>query len=191
MKLKLSYSIINIWKSKDYDRALEALLGHWRAPSEDMLYGTKMHKEWEEEVNRTGCMPVIFGGERLENPITEEYCKTRLLDWLWLVGMIDLQFIRDNDKYLVDYKTGKGGAGQYGSSLQAGCYKILKPSAKLFMFKHYNQYEEKTSTCVIKLTDRLLNNSLSQVITIGEEIREMLINRGLDDFNNLDRRKND
>jgi hypothetical protein len=193
MRLKISYSLIRLWERGDINALIEALNGIWQEPSPAMEYGTMKHKEWEDEVNRTGCMPEIFGGQKLVNPKTEQYYKVQLTDWLWLSGVIDLEYGAEGEN-LVDYKTGQGNANAYSDSLQAGCYKILRPKAKRFTYKHFNQYENKTSSSIVYLTDKLLLDSLDKVISVGCDIVNTLENLGYADFDNLDsssRRKKD
>lgn len=186
MRLKLSYSLIGIWQRGDINAVIEALNGVWQPPNEAMAYGTQKHKEWESEVNRTKCMPKIFGGQKLINPKTEQYYKVQLSDWLWLSGVIDLEHGEFGEN-LVDYKTGHGNANAYSNSLQAGCYKILRPQAKRFVFKHYNQYEDKTSSSIIYLTDKLLSDSMDKVFSAGCDIRAALENLGFNDFDNVNK----
>ena len=58
MRLKLSYSLISLWQRGDMNAVVEALFGVWQPPTDAMNFGTQKHKEWEEEVKRTGCMPL-------------------------------------------------------------------------------------------------------------------------------------
>lgn len=186
MRLKLSYSLISLWQRGDMNAVVEALFGVWQPPTDAMNFGTQKHKEWEEEVKRTGCMPEVFGGQKLINPKTEQYYKVQLADWLWLSGVIDLEY-GENGENIVDYKTGHGNANGYAGSIQAGCYKILRPNAKRFTFKHYNQYENETSSSVIYLTDKLLADSIDKVFSAACDIRNTLENLGYGDFDNVDK----
>lgn len=185
MRLKLSYSLINLWQRGDTNGVIEALHGHWQEPNEAMKFGIQKHKEWENEVNATGCMPEVFGGKELENPKTEQYYKEQLADWLWLSGVVDLEYGK-NGENIVDYKTGKGGAGAYANSLQAGCYSLLRPNAKRFTFKHFNQYDGKTSSSVVFLTDALRAESFDKIFSIACDIRATLETLGFEDFDNVD-----
>lgn len=188
MRLKLSFSIINAWYHGDKDGAIDMLMGKWREPTEAMQFGTFMHKQWENEVNETGCLPKVFGGAKIEQPLTETYYKKQILDWLWLSGVIDLQYqTPDGDLVLVDYKTGNGNANQYTQSLQAGIYGILQPDAKLFIFKHYNQYEDKTTSSIIRLGGDVIIETLNVVTEIAYDIVDELIKRGMSDFDNVDK----
>ena len=186
MKLKLSYSILSLWKRGDYDGVLDALNGKWREPNEYMKFGTEKHREWENEVRETGELPRLFGGGKLRNPITERYSRGQRLDWLWLSGITDLQF-GENGEQLVDYKTGRGTANSYAGTLQAGCYKVLHPEAKVFRFLCWNQYSGRITTSMIFLTDAYGVKALDEIVSIACEIRDFLERSGMEDFNNVDK----
>ena len=186
MRLKISYSIINLWLKGDISGVVEALNGHWQEPTEAMAYGLRKHKDWENYVNETKCLPMEFGGGELINPKTEQYRKLCVMDdWLWLSGIADLQY-GNKGQVLVDYKTGKGSANQYANSLQVGCYKVLFPEAKYFKFLCYNQQEDKITTSIIRLTDNLYQEALDKIMTVGCDIRATLENLGMDDFDNVE-----
>lgn len=187
MRLKVSYSLINLWQRGDYQGVWDALHGKWKPATPQMEFGTKMHKEWEEEVKRTQHLPKIFGGNELVKPITEKYHLVQVYDWLWLSGIIDLQY-GENGETIVDYKTGRGNANSYMNSLQVGCYKILQPKAKQFRFLCWNQYDDKVTTSQIWLTDKLMEEAINQVFTVGCDIRAMLEAQGVgDDFDNINK----
>lgn len=168
---------------------MDALYGKWKAPTPQMEFGTEQHKRWEQEVKETGRLPMVFGGTELIKPITEKYHLVQVYDWLWLSGIIDLQY-GENGEIIVDYKTGRGSASSYTNSLQVGCYKILQPQAKQFRFLCWNQYEDKVTTSAVWLTDKLYEDAVNQVFTVGCDIRAMLENNGIgDEFDNITRTK--
>lgn len=185
MKLKISYSIINLWQKGDVSGVIEALHGHWHEQTEAMLYGIEKHKEWELYTNRTNKLPEVFGNTELLKPKTEQYRKAQVMDWLWLSGVADLQY-GENGEVIVDYKTGKTTASSYANSLQVGCYKVLFPEAKIFKFLCYNQHNGTTSSSIIKLTDTLYQEALDKIMTVGCDIRATLENMGMEDFDNVD-----
>lgn len=186
-RLKISYSIANAWLNGDKEGAMRMLLGERIEPTPAMQFGTAMHKEWEDEVKRTQCMPAVFGGQKILKPKTEQYYKTWLTDQLCVSGVVDLQYeTEDGRTILVDYKTGKGNAGAYAGSLQAYVYQLFVPSARTFLFKHYNQYEGTTSTAIVQLTPETATEAIVTLRQVGDEIFEELDNRGYASFDNTD-----
>lgn len=190
MKLRLSFSTVNMWRNGDVDGAIDALMGKYREPTDAMKFGSFMHKQWEQEVNDTQCLPTVFGGASIKEPKTEKYYCVQLDDWLWLCGVIDLEYKTDDGRtILVDYKTGNSNANHYSNSLQAGCYKILRPNAELFVFKHYNQYTENVTSSIVHLTDNLEAHTMQKIISTAYEIAFELDKRGMPDFDNYERKR--
>lgn len=179
MNIRLSYSVMNRWLTGDYDGAIEALQGNWGEPNRFMEEGLRYHKEWEEEVKKTGRLPSIFGGQEIDNPHTEVWGEKKVLDWLTIVGKVDLIY-GDKQEILVDYKTGSSTASAYGSSLQHKVYKILFPEAKYFDYLHYNQYTRTVSMIRVHLTDKILEDGLNTIVTVGCDIRATLENMGIE-----------
>lgn len=187
MKLKLSYSVIRLWQEGKVSEAIEALHGHWQEPNQYMKYGIEKHKEWENETKVTGRIPEVFGGKEIENFYTEQYHKKQILDWLWLSGIIDLQYEDNGKVVLVDYKTGKGTANQYTNGLQAPLYKILVPEATMFRYLCYNQYENKVTSSFMHLSKATLDKALETLISVACDIRATLEQMGLEDFDNVNK----
>ena len=189
MKLRLSFSTVSMWRNGDVDGAIDALMGKYREPTDAMKFGSFMHKQWEQEVNNTQCLPTLFGGARINEPKTEQYYCVQLDDWLWLCGVIDLEYKTDDGRtILVDYKTGNSNANHYSNSLQAGCYKILRPNAELFVFKHFNQYTENVTSSIVHLTNTLEAHTMQKIISTAYEMAYELDKRGMPDFDNYERK---
>ena len=179
-----------MWRNGDVDGAIDALMGKYREPTDAMTFGSFMHKQWEQEVHHTQCLPTVFGGARINEPKTEQYYCVQLDDWIWLCGVIDLEYKTDDGRtILVDYKTGNSNANHYSNSLQAGCYKILRPNAELFVFKHYNQYTENVTSSIVHLTYNLEAHTMHKIITTAYEMAYELDKRGMPDFDNYERKR--
>ena len=191
--LKLSASVINLWQRGDRQGVYDALHGKWREPTPQMEFGINQHKEWELEVNRTGHLPEVFGGEKIANPITEHYYTIDLCEWLRLSGILDLQY-GEHGEVICDYKTGKTTANQYTNSLQVGCYALLRPEAKMFIYRCYNQYDGKTTEAVVHLNDDKREEWADMIMSIALDIRSWLepIEPDFDNYgiNNHERKEN-
>lgn len=173
MKFRASYSVLNAWSSGNYERAVEMYFKLKEFTTEAMANGKEWHKEWETEVKTTGCMPVIFGGQKLINPKTEIKIVKELDTWLDLVGVIDLQH-GEAGETLVDYKTGKTTSDSYANSFQPRVYHILIPEAKRFEFRHYDAVTKKTDTSIVHLTPATLNAGIEWVVTMASEMHSYL-----------------
>jgi len=171
-RLKLTASIVGLWARGDRQGVINALHGVYNPPTEAMVFGTQKHKEWENEVNETGCLPAIFGGDKIVSPKTEQYYTREINEWLKISGVLDLQYGK-NGEVIVDYKTGggKSSASQYASSLQVGFYALLCPEAKMFKFLHYNRATDKITSATIHLTPARREQYLDEIMSIACDIR--------------------
>lgn len=178
MDLRLSYSIINLWLQGDYEGAIQAIHGKWREPNEYMKYGTEKHAEWEKYVKENETLPAEFGSMKLKDFTTEEKKVIKVLDWLTLSGVIDLSYVQNGKKHIVDYKTGKSSASAYASSLQHKVYKVLFKDADIFEYMHWNQYTQTATVQRIHLTEETFEEGLNTIITVACDIRATMENMG-------------
>lgn len=179
MQIRISYSIIWLWLAGEYEAAIMALQRKWREPSEAMAYGIKMHKEWEEEVGKTGKLPDIFGGTKLVNPQMEIRREKKLTSWLTLVGVVDVQH-GENGEFLIDYKTGVSRASGYANGYQHRVYKLLFPEALTMDYLQYNQHEDSVGFQRVHLTDITTDEGLEIVVSVACDIRATLENMGIE-----------
>ncbi len=188
--IRVSYSILNSWAHGDIDRAVAPYAGKEFEPTEAMIAGKKLHERWEREAKRTGCLPKIFGGRKLNSPELELTTKRlrRLTDWCVLSGVLDVK----DGKTAIDYKTGRSGASDYTNSKQHECYQILYPELKRFEYYCLNQHlhhsdDSRITVGVVYLNRQTLEDGVNWVLTLAAELREYLINNGLG--NRLDQGK--
>lgn len=180
MKFRASYSVLHAWSAGQYERAVEMYFKLKEFTTEAMADGKEWHEKWEAEVKETGCLPQIFGGTKLINPITEQKIERQVDEWLEIVGVIDLQH-GEKGEVLVDYKTGKTTSDNYANSFQPRVYHILRPEAKRFEFRHYDQHNHTTDTSIIHLTKKTLNDGIDWVVTQASEMHNYLTKNQLYD----------
>ena len=173
-KLRLSHSIMWLWHKGDYQDAIDAIHGKWREPNQYMIDGSRYHKEWENEIKETGKMPAIFGGMELNNPKPEIKIEKQVLDWLTVVGVLDLLDLPVG----YDWKTGSGTAADSARGFQHKVYKVLVPEMTRFEYHAYNQYTNTKTVEIVHLTDKTLEDGLEWIITIACDIRATLEQAG-------------
>lgn len=173
-KFRASYSVLNTWESGQYERAVEMYFKLSSFTTEAMAEGKIWHKKFEEEIKKTGCLPKIFGGDKLINPRTEVKKVIEIYDWLQLVGVIDLL----DSPTVIDFKTGKGSSESSAGSHQLGLYGVLCTFDKIKVTKgqimHYDQYKKTVDTSTVWLTDRLLEDTMNWLITLSGSMHDYL-----------------
>jgi len=164
-----SYSTLSAWERGDWDRAIKMYFGLETEVTEAMKQGKIWHKKFEEETIKTGCCPIIFGGQKLPSSFkTEIRFEKPVAEWLQLNGVIDLQF----NKTIVDYKTGVSSAS--GHQKQLGIYQLAVPEAKVGVIKHFNQYNRKTESVYYHLTPKTMKTAYNWLITNASEMYQYL-----------------
>lgn len=178
-KFRASFTVLNIWASGDWERAIKAYFKLEKFVTPAMAEGRDWHKKWAEESKLTKKLPAIFGGQDLVNPIIEEKRVVSIEPWL------DLVFIIDNyDKpVLHEYKTGKQSSEAYASSMQLPVYAVGATLSGLYVEQgkiyHYDQYSKKVDMSVVWITDKLLKDAHNWIVTLGGEMHDYFIKNGL------------
>jgi len=172
--IRLSYSILDPWSKGDID---EALRRYWRVeqePTQAMIEGRRFHQLWQDETDKTGKMPEIFGGKELVKPQTELKLEVMLEPWLQFVGIIDLY----DQEVIFDYKTGKTPVSAYSSSFQPLCYQVLLSESGLTpkesVFLQFNQHINKVKKSKRYLDDQTYKAGREWIITFASEMYSAL-----------------
>jgi len=163
---RASYSTLRLWEQGRWQQAINAYFKLQPYTNKYIEYGIKKHKEWADEIEKTGNFPKIFGTKKLKDPKVEIKLEKQLSDWLELVGVIDLY----DDEIIYDWKTGQTSSSTYANGFQPKVYQILFPKAKRAELHHYNQYNKKVDMSILHLTDKTLEDGINWVVTIGSEM---------------------
>lgn len=169
-KFRASYSVLSTWARGDIDRAVEMYFKLSTYDTPQMKAGREYHDAWDLEVSETGCMPQVFGGRKLNNPITERKIVKQIEDWLELVGVVDLV----DGELMVDYKTGKTPSSAYTNGFQHCLYSILVPEAKMFEYHHYDQYNKTKDMQILHLSEQTYMDGMDYLITHASDMHSFL-----------------
>lgn len=163
-KYRFSYSILKAWESKDWWTAVAM---YYHIPQEKTVFmeeGLKWHKQWENEVKETGCLPAVFGAKKLNEPKTELKIEHEITERITLVGVLDLI----NGDEFTDYKSGRSGASSYLSSHQLHTYLLLASlsgyNIKRGFIRSYNQYEDKAECAMLWFTNKVKEEAIKWVV---------------------------
>ncbi len=174
--MRVSFSILDSWARGDYDRAVGPFLGVEIPPTEAMLRGNRLHKEWEVETLGSGCLPKVFGGAKLVRPSVEGRTKKVIAinEWLTLSGILDLKHGEEGE-IVEDYKTSVSKeASDFTNSFQHKVYHVLYPEAKVFVYRVYNPITKEVSVSKVHLTRQTLLDGLEWILTHGADLKDYL-----------------
>jgi len=173
-KIKVSYTILNAWAQGRYDDAIKYFFKLEVIQTPAMLEGSRYHKEWENEIQKTKKLPEIFGSKQLVKPSPEQYIKVDVNPWLVLSGKIDCY----DKPTIYEFKTGRQTSDDVIRSKQPGVYGVLSTLNKQYADRAeiycYNQHTKEKTMAIVYITDKLLKDSLEWVETIAGEMRNYL-----------------
>lgn len=178
-KFRASYTVLNLWKSGNWQRAIEQYFHLKDFVTPAMADGRKHHEDWANYIKTNKRLPVEFGGAELKNPVVEQKKVVPLFDWL------DLSFIIDcyERPVIYDWKTGKQSSESYASDMQVGVYGVGATIAGLYVERaeihHFDQYTKKHDMSSIWITDKLLKDAHNWVVTLAGEMQNYLLQNGL------------
>lgn len=176
---RASYSVLTAWASGRYEDAVAMYFKLESFTSPQMEFGKKMHDEWNAETDQTGCLPAVFGGQKLQNPKTEIKIVRRLEPWLDLVGVIDCL----DSPTVFEYKTGVTSAAQYANSKQGGIYALLAILEGHFVdrleYHRWDQYKNKADMAFVWVTPQVIEDALEFVKTYAAEMHQYLLDNNL------------
>jgi hypothetical protein len=178
-KFRASYTVLNLWASGNWQRAIEQYfkLADFVTPA--MVEGRDYHKKWSEYIQKNKNLPLEFGGTKLTDPVCEDKKVVSIYDWLDLVFIIDCY----DRPTLYEFKTGKQSSEAYASSMQLPVYAVGATMAGLYVEKaeihHYDQYVKRHDVSLVWVTDKMLENGHNWIVTIAGEMQNYFLQNGL------------
>jgi len=172
---RASYSGLHRWESGDYEGFVKGYFHLEPSPTtREMSEGKDFHKLWEDEINKTKCLPELFGGKKLTDPVCEVKKLVHLEDWLDFVFIADM--VDGSDIH--EFKTGVSQSADWANTNQLGCYAVGLTFDKHFVDRgfvhHYNQYSKKYDMSMVWLTDKILKEAHNWIVTLASDAHEYL-----------------
>ena len=181
-KFRASWSTLSVWAKGDWEKAIKGYFKLEEFKSKAMTAGKDLHKEWENEIIKTQCLPLDFGGKKLIKPETENKLVVQIEDWLELVGVIDCI----DSPTIYEFKSGKTNSESYANEKQIGVYAVLATLSKKFVniaeIHHYDQSKpigHRHDMSIVYLTDSLLKESFNWIETFASEMHMYLTDNKL------------
>jgi len=143
---RASYSILKLWDTGQKSEAIKSYFKLSRFVTKEMEDGINYHKQWEDEIKRTKCLPKIFGSRQLIDPQVEMKLEMPITDWCEFVFKPDLV----DGFRLTDFKTGTKEIGYYVDDYQLPVYALFLAKKGINVdrgvIRKYNQYEKTVET---------------------------------------------
>lgn len=176
---RASYSVLDLWRGGRYEDAVALYFKLETYTNAAMELGKQFHQEWQEETEKTGCLPQVFGGAKMNDPKTEIKIVQHLEPWLDLVGVIDCL----DSPTVYEYKTGVTSAAQYANSKQGGIYALLATLEGHLVdrieYHRFNPYTKKADMAFRWVTDTVLEEAMEFVKTHAADMHAYLVQNDL------------
>ncbi len=178
-KFRASYTVLNLWASGNWQRAIESYFRLKDFVTPAMAAGRDYHKKWCEEIKVAKRLPLEFGGKALTAPVCEEKKIVSIYDWL------DLSFIIDcyDKPTLYEFKTGKQSSESYASDMQVLVYAVGATISGFYVenaeIHHYDQYLKKHDMSMVWISDQMLKEAHNWIVTLAGEMQTYFLKNGL------------
>lgn len=173
-KFRASYTVLSMWKSGNWQGAIEQYFKLRQFTTEAMATGKDQHETWATDIEATKRLPACFGGKELTAPKIEEKIVVDLAEWLEFV------FIRDcyDSPILYEFKTGIRTSESYASTAQHGMYAVGSTFAGDVVDRaeihHFNQHSGKSDMSMVWVSDKMLDEYYNLIITLSSEMHNYL-----------------
>ena len=181
-KLRISYSLLNLWRRGRYEDAINLYL-HLETPSSRAMdEGIEWHKKVQESVEASKRLPNEFLGLTLTNPTCEFEAKVPYNDICELKGYFDVL----DSPTLYEIKTGSSkDSGDYTQDFQISMYLLMADMLKLnvdrAMIIHYDQYKKTTDSSLVWKSAQELKRARNFIDTLAPEIHLYFLEHGIFD----------
>lgn len=150
-KLRVSYTLLNLWGRGLVEEAVQAYFHMNRKPTEAMEFGKKFHEDMEEHIKKYNCFPDWFFNWELKLPESEKVVVVNYNDQFDLKAILDCY--DSATKTLFEYKTGVQDSLAWTRTDQIPLYFLACELANLPVEKailiHHNQHENKSDFTIV------------------------------------------
>lgn len=178
-KLRASYTLLQKWADGNWQEAVEMYFRLNKMTTRAMAEGKDYHEKWNQETKVTGCLPAVFGGEKLVAPRTELEIVVPMEDWLDLKVIIDCL----DEPVIHEYKRTTASPDTYARSKQGGIYAIGCALKGIYVNKAvYHTFDPSTKrvgTASVWLTDKMIDETQEWILTYSSEIYSYFIENKL------------
>ena len=178
-KLRLSYSLINLWSEGKIEQALSTYYHMEQGLTEAMKSGKEIHKDIENTIKTAGQLPAYLSPIKLLAPKSEFVLTVPYNEQFDLKAIIDCL----DGKTLYEFKTGVTESLAWSAFHQIPFYFLVCGLSGLevekAMLLHYNQHEKTSDFVQIWNGPRQIERARNFVDSIAPEILEFFTKEGL------------
>lgn len=173
MKLRLSYTILNLWQRGLRDKAIETIFKLEEEPSQAIFEGKAIDELLNEKIIKEKKLPSFFSDLPLKNPIPQLKLETDY-GMFTIVGVLDCY----DEGTIYEFKTGKIPSNVYAQGNQIAVYTFLAtrnlyPVERIYVFR-YDQSSDKSDATMVWFSQSLIERAEEFIIRNGNELYRYL-----------------
>jgi hypothetical protein len=172
-RLRLSYTLLNLWRQGRFDDALIYYFKMARVVSPAMEAGLKFDEYLNNYILEHDSYPIEWGGDKLTEPQVQVKWEYEYSEHFDLVGVLDAW----DGTTIYENKTGSSkDSADYANDFQIPIYFILAKAKGVAIdkaiIKHYNQHlsENQFDQSIVYNTPKEIERGRNFIETIGGEI---------------------
>jgi hypothetical protein len=169
-KVRLSYTLLNLWQHGQIDEALTYYFKLGQITSEAMRQGKEIDNYLNNFISQHGAYPINWGGDQLKKPFPQVKWEINYSPHFDLVGVLDVL----DGKTIYENKSGKLPSNIYALGFQIPIYFILAEAKGVeideAILKHFNQHTNEFDQTIIRNSPRERERGHNFIETIGGEI---------------------
>lgn len=178
-KLRLSYTLLNLWQMGKVDEAISYYFKLERVPTEAMEQGIVIDRLIKKTIENEKKLPDFMGGVKLLNPKPQLKIEIEYNEYFDLVGVIDCY---DEGK-VFEFKTGKMTSMDYLKSYQTKLYAYLLTKknyeVKEIIVIRFNQKENISDWAKMFFNEEINEQARNFIDSIAPEIYQFFTQKGL------------
>lgn len=172
MKLRLSFTILNLWAKGLINKAVETIFNIKQDPTVDMIQGEIADKLITEKIIAEKKLPHFFNSLKLKNPIPQLKIEFDYNNFV-LVGVLDCY--DEGDIY--EFKVGKIPSNVYAQGNQVAFYGFLAsqtmPVKRIFVLR-YDKILDKSDATLVWFSSSLIEKAKKFIEKNTQEIYQYL-----------------
>lgn len=173
--LKLSHTIISLWKEGRYEEAIGIYIGKPFVATPQMELGKLYDKKWNDYILKNNCLPDELGGCSLNQPqVQKKYQVILPLSDEYEILLRGVPDLTDEDT-IIDFKCGRTESNGYVGKMQLDYYALFIPTATTGIYRCFNPYTNKLTIGVKFLSEENRENAINEIVTYGGEILQYLL----------------
>ena len=168
MKLRVSYTLLSLWRGGQYEKAVQFYLKKLQITSKAMEEGKKWDKFVGDYSMKNMKLPDEFGGDDLINPQVQLKIEVPFNEMCDVVGIFDVL----TDDTLYEIKTGNAkDSADYAQDFQVSMYlMLLEEKVDKAYIVHYDQYRQEHDRSLVWNTEQERERGRNFVESLAPEI---------------------